>query len=1778
MHSTPRRILARLSTSRPRAFPRPTSWRPKPLALAPVAALSLVIGGLATGQLPGMSPVADVTEGLVLWYKLDEASGTVAADASGNGRNGTVNGTAAWSGAQGLEFNGSNTYVKVPDNVMAGLSSISVDFDVNIAAGQASPYFLYGFGNTDTSTGWGNGYLFATGNAFRNSISLSNWSGEQNTRPADGHNLARGTWKHVTYTQTGTTGTLYEDGVPVATNTSISILPSAIGNGTTTANYIGRSVYPGDRYFQGKLRDFRVFDRALSGSEVAELATRANTEAVAADTAALSLGDTSAVISDLTLPKSGTGGTTIAWASSDPAVVSDTGVVTRGNADATVTLTATISRGGISGTKEFTVVVPAANDAATAEAAAKALVVRNVDDVRGNLTLPATGESGTTVTWSSSDPSVIAATGEVHRPAHGAGPASVTLTATVTLNGATATREFTATVPALPAQQAYEGYLFSYFTGEGTSNGEQVYNALSNGNNALSWREINNGQPVLTSTLGTAGLRDPFIIRSPEGDKFYQIATDLKIYGNGDWDASQRTGSKSIMVWESTDLVHWTDQRLVKVSPDTAGNTWAPEAFYDESIGAYVVFWASKLYDVSDPNHTGSTYNRMMYATTRDFHTFSEPKVWKDPGYSVIDSTVVKHDGTYHRITKDERNNSSSTPCSKFLIQEKSAQLRDLDYDFVAECIGKGSLSAGEGPLIFKSNTEEKWYLFIDEFGGRGYVPFETTDLDSGTWTMVPSYNLPSRPRHGTVLPVTAAEYNRLLQAYQPDQYAVSVNPVSVTTGAGQAPVLPAAVPATYGDGVTRSAAVDWDAVDPSAYEEAGTFTVRGTLVDNATLEVTATVTVGSDPVPQSRLKLRYQFDETGGAVARDSSGNGYDGTYNRTPAWTAGVEGGAVSLSGGASTSTTAPYVTIPNGVLKGANSVTVSLWAKWNASTTVNQWLYGLGPDSTKYLFTGPRNGSGVLVSAITTGSWSSEFGMRNAAALPGGSWQHLAVTVDSSTQKAVMYLNGAAVATATGVTVKPSDLYDATKTYSGYVGRSLYSADPYFAGSIDDFRIYDAALSPAEILELAGKSTSVAAVTLPQLKVDALIDDASSTITLPLRPGSDVTKLAPEFTLANGATISPASGTERDFTQPVTYTITGADGESRTWTVKALVMRSPVLPGLYADPNIAVFGDTFWIYPTTDGFAGWSGTQFHAFSSKDLVNWTDHGVALDLGPDVSWADDSAWAPAIAEKNGKYYLYFSGGASSGDTRKQLGVAVADSPAGPFTDALGKPLVAAGTYSGQMIDPAVFTDDDGTSYLYWGNGNSYQVPLGADMTSFDAAQVKTYHPTNYNEGSFVIKRGGTYYFMWSENDTRSPDYRVAYATGSSPLGPWSERAGVILQKDAGLGILGTGHHSVVQVPGTDDWYMAYHRFAIPGGDGTHRETTIDRMRFNADGSIAPVTPTLESVAPVTLAGAGADVTGVEGSPVALQGSTSNEANRPTWSYTAGAGVDAGAACTFADLHAARTSVTCTDDGTYTVTLTAGGAQDSAEVTVTNAAPVVTPPGGRPAPSAPVATGTAVDLSAGFGDAGLGDVHTCTADWGDGSTSAGVVAGGECQVSHPYTRAGVFRPRVTVSDDDGGTGTVTMPFVATYVPGAGSAAGSGWFTSPAGSLRGSAANLRVTGPADFAFTAGSGGAGAGGRTWFRFAAGDLVLQSTSQGPVKITKATATYTGTGSVNGAGSYGFQVWVTDGALVNGGRGADLVRIKIWEAGTGKVVYDLKDGKMVRLAAGGTVVSPKS
>lgn len=283
----------------------------------------------------------------------------------------------------------------------------------------------------------------------------------------------------------------------------------------------------------------------------------------------------------------------------------------------------------------------------------------------------------------------------------------------------------------------------------------------------------------------------------------------------------------------------------------------------------------------------------------------------------------------------------------------------------------------------------------------------------------------------------------------------------------------------------------------------------------------------------------------------------------------------------------------------------------------------------------------------------------------------------------------------------------------------------------------------------------------------------------------------------------------------------------------SVDTLNAPAAALPGVYADPNITAFGKKFYIYPTTDGTVGWMSTYFTCWSSDNLVNWKNEGIILNLPKDLTWAKERAWAPAIAKKNNKYYFYYSADVN-------IGVAVSDKPTGPFKDPIGKPLIKRGSLRGQMIDPMVLVDDDGSAYMYWGQGQCHAVKLNEDMVSCDTSKIINFKPEGYNEGPFVIKRKGVYYLMWSEYDTRDPRYSIAYATSKSPLGPFTKVSGQPVLHGKGV-VKGAGHHSVVNVPGTDQWFIAYHRFKIPGGDGYNRETCVSPMYFNKEGKILPV-------------------------------------------------------------------------------------------------------------------------------------------------------------------------------------------------------------------------------------------------------------------------------------------------------------------------------------------------
>jgi beta-xylosidase len=330
------------------------------------------------------------------------------------------------------------------------------------------------------------------------------------------------------------------------------------------------------------------------------------------------------------------------------------------------------------------------------------------------------------------------------------------------------------------------------------------------------------------------------------------------------------------------------------------------------------------------------------------------------------------------------------------------------------------------------------------------------------------------------------------------------------------------------------------------------------------------------------------------------------------------------------------------------------------------------------------------------------------------------------------------------------------------------------------------------------------------------------------------------------------------------------------------------NPIVPGWYADPEIRIFQGQYWIYPTySDDFGKpdrstsftpqqqqmrarkdliWEPylkqTFLNAFSSPDLVHWTKHDHVLDV-EHVSWAAYAMWAPSAIEHKGKYYLFF--GANDIKSNGQpggIGVAVSDRPQGPFRDALGKPLIGEIRNGAQPIDQMVFKDDDGQIYMYYGGWkHANVVRLAPDLLSLqpfaDGETFKEITPDPaYVEGSFMAKRKGVYYLMWSEGGWTGPDYRVAYAMGASPIGPF-KRIGTILAQDGKIAN-GAGHHSVVNIPGTDEWYIAYHRRPLQDKDGHHREMAIERLYFNEDGTIRPVVMSNEGVAPRRIDPAGA--------------------------------------------------------------------------------------------------------------------------------------------------------------------------------------------------------------------------------------------------------------------------------------------------------------------------------
>jgi hypothetical protein len=281
------------------------------------------------------------------------------------------------------------------------------------------------------------------------------------------------------------------------------------------------------------------------------------------------------------------------------------------------------------------------------------------------------------------------------------------------------------------------------------------------------------------------------------------------------------------------------------------------------------------------------------------------------------------------------------------------------------------------------------------------------------------------------------------------------------------------------------------------------------------------------------------------------------------------------------------------------------------------------------------------------------------------------------------------------------------------------------------------------------------------------------------------------------------------------------------------------NPIVQTIYtADPAPLVHNGRVYLYTghDEDGSTWFTMKEWRVWSSDDMVNWTDHGSPLNIDT-FSWARQDAWAGQAIERNGKFYWYVPV-INDATGRPSIGVAVADSPTGPFRDALGRPLIRDAE-----IDPSVFIDTDGQAYLYYGNPNLWYVKLNADMTSYSGSPTRiplttqgfgtrpgsTERPTLYEEGPWVYKRNGLYYNVYA---AQCCSEHIAYSTAPTPTGPWTYRGTVMPAQGSSF----TNHPGVIDYKGGS--YFFYHNGALPGGGGFTRSVAVEKFTYNADGTI----------------------------------------------------------------------------------------------------------------------------------------------------------------------------------------------------------------------------------------------------------------------------------------------------------------------------------------------------
>lgn len=977
------------------------------------------------------------------------------------------------------------------------------------------------------------------------------------------------------------------------------------------------------------------------------------------------------------------------------------------------------------------------------------------------------------------------------------------------------------------ADNTMGGYLWLNFGTEGGY--EKIFYGYSE--DGMTWKKLNKVNGTSRSVLvnnakgSDLGVRDPHLIRSVDGSKYWILGTDLHAEGGGEggsgWD--QLNASQNLVIWESTDLVNWSEPRLVYAGFDNAGCVWAPEAIYDDTKQDYVVYWSARDKSKAD---TEDNALRVYVCRTKDFVTFTEPKVWLSEDavsgneVNIIDTTIVKgEDGKYYRFSTSDWNtvvDVSDTLDTEDVLDVRNGEAQSTPNGSWKRLVTRsGSSAAGfvrcEGLTVYQL-PDGQWCAMGDD---SGYKAFLTDDLASGKFTLSSLASFPDgKFRHGTVVRLTAEEDARIQEA--------------------------------FGDRETEQ--------ETSAQEPVLTYDFEGdegkrTITDSA---------LGNNTKDNGKL------------------------WGNAEVVYDAERESNVLKLDGSAYT-----YAEIPMGFFDKRDTMTISMDVRSDAGSG-NFFTFAYGKNDQKYNFMRVR-GTQVR-DALTVTSWESEKEVKGDGASTG-QWQKITIVMDGAAMK--LYIDGKLAAVNEDTGILTTDL--GTDLLS-YLGKSFYKGDAYFTGKFDNFKVYNRALSETEIYAEAMETVSlvrgasIGSVPDNPLELRGTDDHTAvfscmegKNIVSYVRKGTNLSSVPVALSVfdkdvqvtINGQVFT---GGNLDLRKDVEIKASFA-GRTQTYTIKKPeIARNPALLGQYADPDIDYFDGKFWIYPTTDGYPGWSGTLFHAFSSVDMENWQDEGIIMELANDnpglndkgvqiaaSPWAvDGSAWAPTIEKKNDKYYFYYCGKKSGGESA--VGVAVADSPAGPYQD-MGEPLMtvdmckAAGVNMGQAIDPSIFTDVDGRSYILFGNGSAAMAELNDDMISIKEGTLKQINGlTDFRESVIVTNVDGKYHWTWTCDDANSPNYHVNYGV-SDELIQDDGKVNVtlkkknLLSKNESLGILGSGHQSVLNVQdgdGKQRYFMAYHRFYTPldiftEAFGVHRETCIDEIFFDEKGEMV-ITPTLEGV------------------------------------------------------------------------------------------------------------------------------------------------------------------------------------------------------------------------------------------------------------------------------------------------------------------------------------------